>query len=197
MKNITILALIIAVSLMQGCATVTTGTTQTISVETQPPGASCKLTRGGENIGFVNPTPGSVSISKDKDNFTLECELDGHERTVKTINSNFQGMTLGNAILGGVIGLAVDAASGAMNEYPTSISLRLHPSEFPSQQVRDAYFDPLISEVKLKTEQLAAGKKYTCNGVDCKKRLAKLNQERDAELASLETTRQQVRIAGE
>lgn len=189
-----IIGLIIIVLLLTGCATVTTGTTQTISIETQPPGASCKLSRDGQNIGFVNPTPGSVSISKDKDVFNVECELEGHEHTEKSIDSSFQGMTLGNAILGGVIGLAVDAASGAMNEYPTSISLRMQPSEFASLRERDAYFDALSNEVKVKSDQLAESKRYACSTSDCKKKLEKLNLQRETELSAIEVSRQQARV---
>jgi hypothetical protein len=38
-----------------------------------------------------------------------------------------EGMTAGNIILGGVIGLGVDAASGAMNKYTPEIQVIMTP----------------------------------------------------------------------
>ena len=40
-------------------------------------------------------------------------------------------MTFGNILFGGIIGVAVDASSGAMNEYPSSVTVRLIPEETP------------------------------------------------------------------
>jgi len=180
--------------LSTGCATVTTGSSQTITVETEPPGASCKMTRDKETIGVVNPTPGSVTIGKDKDEIDINCELSGYHTTTKNLDSSFQGMTLGNVILGGIIGIAIDAGSGAMNEYPASISIRLMPEAFPSAEKRDQYFDGQVREVNENTEKIAQGKRYNCTTSSCKKRLEKLNTQRDAELADIESARSEARI---
>jgi hypothetical protein len=45
---------------------------------------------------------------------TKECYQPG----TAIIPSNIEGMTAGNLLFGGVIGIGVDAASGAMNKYP-------------------------------------------------------------------------------
>lgn len=127
--------LMLLVCLATGCATVTTGTSQTITIETEPPGATCKMSRENETIGVVNPTPGSVTIGKDKDAVDISCELSGYHTTTRKLDSTFQGMTLGNVLLGGIIGIAVDAGSGAMNEYPESISIRLMPEEFSVRRI--------------------------------------------------------------
>jgi anti-sigma factor RsiW len=52
------------VLLASGCATLTKGASQTITVSTDPPGAICELTRDAKLLAVVNPTPGPVSISK-------------------------------------------------------------------------------------------------------------------------------------
>ena len=186
--------LMLSACLATGCATVTTGTSQTITVETEPPGASCKMTRDNETIGAVNPTPGSVTIGKDKDDIEISCELSGYHTTTKSLDSSFQGMTLGNVILGGIIGIAIDAGSGAMNEYPSSISLRLMPESFPSAEERDRYFDGLVQEVNESTEKIAKEGKYNCDNKVCKGRLEKLHTQRDGELADIETARSEARI---
>ena len=194
MKISRMLAELLPLILCCSCATVTTGTSQTITVETEPPGAACRMTRGEETVGAVNPTPGSVTIGKDKDEIEIRCEMPGYLTISRQLDSSFQGMTLGNVLLGGIIGIAVDAGSGAMHEYPASISVRLIPEQFSSIEERDQYFDDLIQDLNQKTEQLAQGKDYTCNTRRCKDRLKKLNGERDAEQAAIESSRREARL---
>ena len=40
---------------------------------------------------------------------------------------NTEAMAAGNVILGGVIGLGVDAATGAMNKYPDVVTVSMTP----------------------------------------------------------------------
>ena len=51
----------------------------------------------------------------------MDCGKEGYQNGRGILNSGFQGWTLGNLVLGGIVGLAVDAGSGAINEYPSSI----------------------------------------------------------------------------
>lgn len=113
--------------LLTGCATVVEGTTQSVSIVTDPPGASCVVSRLGERIGMVSPTPGSLHLDKSKDNLTVTCTLDGYERTKTTQSPNFKATTFGNIIAGGLVGVAVDAASGADYAYPTEVRLAMAP----------------------------------------------------------------------
>jgi hypothetical protein len=114
-----------ALLLLCGCATITEGSDQSVTVMTDPSGAQCELRREGSIIGVVNPTPGTVQIDKDKDTITISCELEGYERGMGTLDSEFEGMTAGNLLFGGIIGVGVDAASGAMHEYPSTFTLIL------------------------------------------------------------------------
>jgi len=108
-------ALCVGVGLvMSGCASIVEGTTQTVTVSTTPAGALCELKRNGQTIGLVNPTPGSVVLDKSKDNVGVLCRKDGHDEVAGTLASEVQGMTFGNLILGGIVGVAIDAGSGAM-----------------------------------------------------------------------------------
>jgi hypothetical protein len=43
----------IAVALTSGCATILSGRTQIVTIESDPPGARCDLTREGRIIGVV------------------------------------------------------------------------------------------------------------------------------------------------
>src|SRR5437868_2403323 len=94
-----------------GCATIVEGTTQNVSVITQPPGASCTISRDGVVLGAVPSTPGSVKIGKSKNDISVSCAKEGFEAATMNYQSSFNGMTFGNIIVGGAIGAVVDASS--------------------------------------------------------------------------------------
>jgi hypothetical protein len=111
------------VFLLAACASITKGTTQVVSVTTPGVnGATCTLTSGAIGSKVV-VTPGTVTLDKSQEavnvRCTKECYLDG----AAIISSNTEGMTAGNVILGGVIGLGIDAASGAMNKYASDTQI--------------------------------------------------------------------------
>ena len=111
--------------LTTACASITQGTTQTVSVQTEPPGALCNVSRNGETLGIINPTPGSLTVSKSSSALNVRCERPGYQTGLTTVPSSLNAMTAGNIILGGVVGLGIDAATGAMNQYPPNVSLAL------------------------------------------------------------------------
>lgn len=106
--------------LLNGCATIVKGSTQPLAIVTKPAGATCTLRRKGKVIAIVSPTPGEVVVSKSKQDITYECEKKGYKKAIGVIKSDFQGWTMGNVLIGGIIGAGIDAASGAMNEYDSS-----------------------------------------------------------------------------
>jgi hypothetical protein len=97
-------------------------------VTTEPPGASCAVSREGQQLAVVNPTPGSVTVDKSSRALNLRCERPGNLPAVTSVPSTVQAMTAGNLLVGGVIGLGIDAASGAMHQYPSSVALTLPPA---------------------------------------------------------------------
>jgi hypothetical protein len=116
----------LAVSLA-ACATITKGTTQVVAVNTPGvAGASCTLTSPA--IGTLTVvTPDTISLPKASDNISVRCSKECYQDGAGVISSNMEGMTAGNIILGGVIGLGVDAVSGAMNKYSPEIQVALIP----------------------------------------------------------------------
>lgn len=108
-----------------GCATVIEGTTQNVSVITQPPGASCTVSRDGVVLGAVSSTPGSVKVGKSKNDLAVTCSKEGYETATMNYPSSFNGMTFGNILVGGAIGAVVDASSGANYNYPKEVSMSL------------------------------------------------------------------------
>ena len=118
-----------SLALLAACATIVEGDSQAIDVSSNPNGALCELTRGGERIGVVNRTPGSVFVETSKHDIIVGCEKEGFQDGRGVLTSGFEAMTLGNLIFGGIVGVAVDAGSGAMNDYPSSIVVTLPPVE--------------------------------------------------------------------
>lgn len=110
---------------LTGCATITTGTTQSILVDTNPPGAICRFNRDKIDIAVVNPTPGMLTIDKSASPMSVYCVKEGYYPTTGVLNSNYQPITLGNALVGGIVGIVIDAASGAQNIYDASIQIKL------------------------------------------------------------------------
>jgi hypothetical protein len=120
-----------AIAPLCACATVVEGTSQSITINTEPQGAECHLNRKGKEIGAIAQTPGSVRIDKSGADITVTCTKDGYQETKVTSSSKFVGTTAGNIIAGGVIGIVVDAASGANYVYPDSVQVALAPAGAP------------------------------------------------------------------
>ncbi len=135
------LFVLLAVSILAlstgACATIVDGTSQDISVTTVPGGATCEFERVGSVVGLIDATPGTIHVSKSKDSIVVTCTKEGHLSATEVVSSDFGGTTLGNILLGGVVGVVIDASSGANNKYPDTISLALPPEKFESAEASD------------------------------------------------------------
>lgn len=185
-------------ALTSACATVTEGSSDSIHIVTTPPGASCVATREGVQIGAVNPTPGSMSVDKSKNAITVACDKEGYLDSRGVLASEMEAMTFGNLILGGVVGVAIDASTGALNDYPESITIEMTPKEFQSEEERDEFFQRREERVAAARDGAVAAVNRNCDQgrVDCK---GKIQQAEDAyakAIAELEAERNAVRIAG-
>lgn len=115
---------------LSGCATIVKGSSQSIAISTPPTtGANCTLSSKEGNWMVVSP--GVATVEKSKEDIQVRCSKSGYQDAVATIPSDFEGWTLGNLILGGVIGVGVDAATGAINEYPHVFQVPMQPGYSP------------------------------------------------------------------
>lgn len=126
-----VISLAILAMSASGCASILKGTSQTIAVNTNPPGANCVLRREGGVIATANPTPQIVEVSKSKEDIEVSCQKEGYEDGLTGIASEGDLTTAGNILAGGLVGVAIDAGTGALNEYPPSVSLTLQKLEEP------------------------------------------------------------------
>ncbi|MGI9128026.1 MAG: hypothetical protein ACR2IG_07435 [Roseomonas sp.] len=184
--------IMLALVTLSACATVTSGTDHTLLVESDPAGATCVLRRDGANIGAVNPTPGSVRISKSRHDITVNCDKADHEATSSTVTAGFQAMTLGNVLIGGVIGLAADLASGAAITYPESVKVVLWPRSFPNAAARDAFFEARLADTRADFAKRIERAQGACGGAtdqSCLQRVREIRNQEQEEIRRLEERR--------
>jgi len=141
MRRFAFVAPILALGFLTGCASIVDGTNQPISVKTVSdsgdlPGAACQL-NNGKGAWFVQ-TPGSIVVHRAYSDLTVKCTKDGFAPATQTVTSATKPMALGDAIFGGVIGVGVDTADGAAFDYPTLITVIMHPASTPVAEASPA-----------------------------------------------------------
>lgn len=114
---------------LTGCASIVTGTTQPMAVQTRlasgqdVTGAHCRLTNS-KGTWFVS-TPGTVTIHRATTAaLSVDCSKDGHQQLgVSSTKPKSKGMIWGNLLFGGVIGVITDSVTGAAGYYPSPITV--------------------------------------------------------------------------
>lgn len=103
--------LILASAIMiSGCATILTGTKDTISFNSNPQGAV--VYKDGVELCR---TPCTIPVKRTLNNEDIEFKLDGYETRVFTLDKQFNVVSVIN--LGSLFGWAVDAATGSIVKY--------------------------------------------------------------------------------
>ncbi len=123
MKTVVLLSAVMALG---ACATVTRGTKEVFVVESDPPGAEVSMSNGMS----CNATPCSFKVPR-KETLVVEVSKEGYDSSSYTVQTQVSGgggaAMAGNVLVGGLIGVGVDAASGAMLEHkpnPLVVSLQ-------------------------------------------------------------------------
>jgi len=109
-----------------GCASVTRGTTDQVQILSEPPGAEARTSMGQTCV-----TPCTLQFGR-KDEFTVTASKPGYHTVEMPVTTRLAGGGAagfaGNILIGGVVGMAVDAASGAtLEHYPNPVVLDLVP----------------------------------------------------------------------
>ncbi len=109
------------------CATVTRGTNDTFTVTSSPPGAAVKTSNGYA----CDQTPCTFKMPR-KSDFAVDITKPGYKPwsghvTNKVANAGAAGMA-GNVLVGGLIGVGVDAVTGAsLDLTPNPLNVTLEP----------------------------------------------------------------------
>jgi hypothetical protein len=86
----------------------------------------CTLTSPAVGTRMVH-TPGNIVLPKSKHDVSVTCVAQCYADGVGVLASETEIMTAGNVVFGGLIGLGVDAASGAMNKYQPAVEIAMSP----------------------------------------------------------------------
>jgi len=127
-----IVAVLVACFVLGGCASVTRGWTEQISIASTPSGAVATVS-GSEN--HTCTTPCVVEVKRNSD-LQVSFEMPGYEPEVVVLtkelaNTGAAGFA-GNILLGGLIGMGVDAISNApMDHKPNPVIVTLRPIAKP------------------------------------------------------------------
>jgi hypothetical protein len=112
---------------MSGCASIIAGTSQDISVSTPPAeGARCVLSSRAGSSEVT--TPGVVHVEKSGHDIQASCAKAGFAPASTIIASGVEPWTFGNIIFGGLIGVVVDWATGAIHKYPSHVQIPMQPT---------------------------------------------------------------------
>lgn len=122
-------------SSLTSCATLMHGTYQSVGIASNPSNAYIWVDRN-----YVGNTPLIVGMSRN-DNHIVRVELEGYQPYEVVFSKQLSGWVLGNIIFGGVIGLAVDAVSGAIYKLtPDQIQAELYSNNMSySKKSNDSY----------------------------------------------------------
>ncbi len=116
--------------LLTSCATITRGVHEKLRVESDPLGANVQLSTGEKGV-----TPATFVKKRRSESFEVTVSKPGFVPQTVHVKSDFSAtggtaMVGGNFVLGGFVGVGVDAASGAYNSlYPNPVSVHLVPSK--------------------------------------------------------------------
>lgn len=123
MKNKWVLGLSLMTLGLSGCATILSGTSQTIHVKIIDQNkyalndVRCSVTDGSGGGYTINTNPGSVKVSRSRGSVVINCSKTGYRQLNTAVGDNFNAVTLVNVLFWP--GFIVDAASGSYRKYPS------------------------------------------------------------------------------
>ena len=122
-----LLAVVLTAALTVGCGTITRGTTESVVIKAEPEDSPIRT-----SMGQYCPRSPCTSEVKRKEDFTAFAEHPGYKPGSIDIKTKVSGGgaagLAGNVLLGGVIGIGVDAATGSsLDHYPNPAIIKLEP----------------------------------------------------------------------
>jgi hypothetical protein len=130
-------ALAIAAALLSGCASVTRGTTENISISSTPSGVEATIT--GMDVPTSCLTPCAIVVKRSAD-ITVAFNKEGFEPQIVPLTTEVAGSGAagfaGNILLGGGVGMIVDGVtSAAMDHKPNPVIVNMRPAYVPPPPV--------------------------------------------------------------
>ncbi|MGL5577910.1 MAG: PEGA domain-containing protein [Fusobacteriaceae bacterium] len=108
MKKTMLFFTMILCLIFTGCSTIMTGTTQSLSINSNVNGAKVYV-----DGSYRGEAPLILDLTTKKD-YTIKIEAEGYVSYTEIIKKKASGWVWGNVFLGGLIGLGVDLATGGL-----------------------------------------------------------------------------------
>ena len=119
----------VPLALTVGCASLTTSNENQVRVETVDEtgaavaDANCAILRGSVRSEFK--TPAVIALAKGSQQVMIDCTKAGMPEGKAVLISRVGAATFGNILAGGLIGIAVDQATGKAYNYPDWIKIAM------------------------------------------------------------------------
>ena len=128
-----------AAGLICSCASIIHGAHQDVGISSSPTAAQVSVD------GQVKGTTPIVANLTRKDNHIVKIELAGYKPFETTLTRKVSGWVWGNIVIGGLIGLAVDAISGGLyNLTPEQVSAALLAGTAHIAPTRDGLYVAVV-----------------------------------------------------
>lgn len=122
------IAMLMAATMVSGCASVARGTKEKLTITSMPEGAKAELV--GIDTHLECTTPCKLKVKR-KSQLTVKFSKEGYEPTEVAVRGKLKGGggtvgVLGNALLGGIVGAVVDGSNGAMMDLtPNPVAVKM------------------------------------------------------------------------
>jgi hypothetical protein len=130
--KIGLFAAVALLATLPACASITRGTTETVYVEVDPIDAEVTT-----SVGYTctqTATANCEMVAPRSQEFAVTAAKPGYESQTVQVTTRMSGAgtagIVGNVLLGGIIGVGIDAASGAtLDHYPNPVIIALEPTD--------------------------------------------------------------------
>lgn len=154
MKQLITAACVAATLTMTGCASIFSGSTQTLTFKSVPDAAQITITnRAGEKV-HTGLTPATVTLKRGTGYFKsaaydVTFKKEGYQTKSVQVTGSVNGWYVANIIFGGLIGLLiVDPATGAMYTLnPSDINAMLDTNQTAAQKGQQSLTVMLVKDV--------------------------------------------------
>lgn len=125
-----VFAIVVLGVVLSGCASVTRGTTENIAISSTPSGVEAVVS--GLEVPTTCTTPCSI-VAKRSADISITFEKQGYEpqtvQLTKEVPATGAAGFAGNIIAGGLVGMGVDAVTGAaLDHKPNPVIVTMQPS---------------------------------------------------------------------
>ena len=142
-KVITGIISVVIIVLMSSCASIFSGRKAKITINSSIPTAHETVTIHADGKTYFDVLPCKVKVKRGFKTSTVSVSSENYSYESLFIRKKFNCTTLWNIALGGVIGMGVDAATGAITK-PESKSFTIKAS--PKQQTSQTESTPIITD---------------------------------------------------